>query len=79
MAQINLRNIKKIDKNRNTIHEKVHATYTIFETDAEKFVQIDTYGRIDREKPEKISQSLQFDRATAEFLIKLLRAEFNIQ
>jgi len=79
MAQINLRNIKKIDKNRNTIHEKVHATYTIFETDSEKFVQIDTYGRIDRENPEKISQSLQFDRATAEFLVKLLRAEFNIQ
>jgi hypothetical protein len=79
MAQINLRNIKKIEKIRNTIHEKVHATYTIFEADSEKFVQIDTYGRVDRENPEKISQSFQFDKETAEFLVKLLQAEFNIQ
>ena len=53
MAQISLDNIKKIEKNRNTIHEKVHAAYTVFEMDGEKYVQIDTYGRIDRENPEK--------------------------
>ena len=62
MAQISLDNIKKIEKNRNTIHEKVHAAYTVFEMDGEKYVQIDTYGRIDRENPEKISQSIQFDK-----------------
>lgn len=55
MAQISLDNIKKIEKNRNTIHEKVHAAYTVFEMDGEKYVQIDTYGRIDRENPEKYS------------------------
>ena len=27
MAQINLKNIKKIEKNRNTIHDKVYTTY----------------------------------------------------
>ena len=64
MAQISLDNIKKIEKNRNTIHEKVHAAYTVFEMDGEKYVQIDTYGRIDRENPEKISQSIQFDKET---------------
>lgn len=68
MAQISLDNIKKIEKNRNTIHEKVHAAYTVFEMDGEKYVQIDTYGRIDRENPEKISQSIQFDKETATFL-----------
>lgn len=31
MAQISLDNIKKIEKNRNTIHEKVHAAYTVFD------------------------------------------------
>ena len=30
MAQINLKNIKKIEKNRNTIHDKVYTTYTVF-------------------------------------------------
>ena len=70
MAQISLSSIQKIEKSRNTVHDKVHATYTIFEIGGEKYVQIDTYGRIDRENPEKISQTLQFDKATAEFLIK---------
>ena len=64
---------------RNTIHDKVYTTYTTFEADGEKYVQIDTYGRIGRENPEKISQSFQFDRATAEFLVNLLREEFGLQ
>lgn len=78
MAQISLESINKIEKYRNTVHEKVHTTYTIFEMDGEKYVQIDTYGRIDRENPEKISQSFQLDRAAAEFLVKLLSEEFGI-
>ena len=79
MAQISLESIKKIEKYRNTVHEKVHTTYTTFEMDGEKYVQIDTYGRIDRENPEKISQSFQFGRATAEFLVKLLSEEFDLR
>ena len=59
MAQIALDSIKKIEKSRNTIHDKVHTTYTIFEDGGEKYVQIDTYGRLGRESPEKISQSVQ--------------------
>ena len=55
MAQINLKNIKKIEKNRNTIHDKVYTTYTVFKADGDRYVQIDTYGKIDRENPEKIS------------------------
>ena len=78
MAQISLESIKRIDKNRNTIHEKVHTTYTVFEKDGEKFVQLDTYGRIGRENPEKISQSFQIDQCTASFLINLLKESFGI-
>ena len=79
MAQISLESIKKIEKYRNTIHDKVHTTYTTFEMNGEKFVQIDTYGRIDRENPEKISQSFQLDRATASFLVNLLCDEFDLK
>ena len=78
MAQISLNNIKKIFKSRNTVHEKVHATYTVFEIGGEKYVQIDTYGRIDRENPEKISQSFQLDKQSAKFLVDILREEFSL-
>lgn len=78
MAQISLESIKKIDKYRNTIHDKVHTTYTVFELDGRKYVQFDTYGRIDRENPEKISQSIQLDRETAQFLVNVLCDEFGL-
>ena len=78
MAQISLESIKRIDKNRNTIHEKVHTTYTVFEKDGEKFVQMDTYGRIDRENPERISQSFQIDCKAAKFLVDILCEEFKL-
>lgn len=76
MAQISLESIKRIEKNRNTVHDKVHTTYTVFEMDGKKYVQFDTYGRIDRENPEKISQSIQLDKETASFIVKLLVNEF---
>lgn len=76
MAQIRPESFKRIEKNRNTIHEPVHTTYTVFEIDGEKYIQFDTYGRIDRENPEKISQSIQMNKDTALFMIKLLINEF---
>ena len=79
MAQIDLLKIKKIDKNRNSIHEKVFSTYTVFEDSGVKYIQIDTYGRSEREMPEKISQSLQFDRETAKFIVNLLVKEFKLE
>lgn len=78
MAQINLKNIEKIEKNRNTIHDKVFTTYTVFDMAGERYAQIDTYGKIDRENPEKISQSIQFDKQTAEFIVELLKNEFDM-
>lgn len=79
MARIDLNNIKKIDKCRNTIHDRVHATYTVFEAEGKRFVQFDTYGRIDREMPEKISQSFQIDEITAKYLVDLLSEEFHLR
>lgn len=76
MAQIDLDAIKKIDKERNSIHAKVYSTYTIFEQDGEKYFQIDTYGKSNRENPEKISQSLQLDKRAVEYLMKILKKEF---
>ncbi len=54
MARINLDTIKKLDKDRNTIHTPVTATYTVFDTtDGEHYVQIDTYGRTIEQYPRR--------------------------
>ena len=78
MAQISLGSIERIEKTRNHLHEKVHTTYTVFEKGGKKYVQFDTYGKDGRDNPEKVSQSIQLDDATARFLIKLLIKEFDL-
>ena len=76
MAQIDISTMKRIEKERNTLHDKVVATYTSFERSGKRYVQLDTYGRSDREMPEKISQSIQFDEESARVLVNLLIKEF---
>lgn len=78
MARIDLDSIQRIEKEKNSIHAKVKATYTVFHYAEEKYVQIDTYGKSDREMPEKISQSFQLDEESARFLVKLLIKEFDL-
>ena len=74
MARINLDTIRKNDKDRNTVHTPVTATYTVFDTvDGEHYVQIDTYGKNDREIPGKESQSIQFDKERTKVLVDLLK------
>ena len=77
MAQIDIKTIEKLPKERNTVHEKVYATYSTFDSCGEHYVQLDTYGRSDREQPGKISQSIQFDRETASYFVDLLKREFD--
>ena len=76
MAKIVKERLKRIEKERNNVHQEVQATYTIFDKDGERYFQIDTYGRDDREMPEKISQSVQIDKEMALELIKLLNDAF---
>lgn len=78
MALINEKNIEKLEKHRNNIHGLVSATYTVFEQNGEKYLQIDTYGDPSRQMPEKISQSIQFDKHMAEYLIELMRKVYDL-
>ena len=77
MAQIDIETIEKLHKDRNTVHEKVYATYSTFDNYGKHYVQIDTYGRSDRAQPGKISQSIQLDEESARYLVDLLKAEYN--
>lgn len=78
MAQIDINKIEKLTKDRNTIHDKVYTTYSSFDSYGTHYVQIDTYGRSDRELPGKISQSIQFDKETAAYIVNLLKREFDL-
>lgn len=78
MALITKDNLTKIDKDRNTVHNKVRATYTIFTSGGEKYFQIDTYGSPNRELKDKISQSIQIDKEMAKELMKILIDTFDI-
>lgn len=79
MAQIDISNLTKVNKERNIVHDQVYATYTVFENNSEKYLQIDTYGKPARENPEKISQSFQFDREAASYFVNLLIEEFGLK
>ena len=66
----------KRDINRPSLHKEVQASISVVETDGKKLVQIDTYGRPDREIPGKVSQSLQLDERGAAELMAILKREF---
>jgi len=79
MARLDLSNYKKVDKQRNSVQERVYWTYTEFDMDGEQYLQIDTYGKQSREIPEKVSQSIQFDRESAKCLVNLLIDKFDLK
>lgn len=76
MARLSADKLSPIEKERNTIHDFTEATYTVFRSGEDLFFQIDTYGRSSRKMPEKISQSIQFDRDSAKALYELLGKTF---
>lgn len=73
-----MRKFEKLDSERTQLHEEVEARYSVFERDGRGFVQINTYGRADRQIPDKVSQVIQLDREGAEALITILKKAFSI-
>ncbi|MCF1448920.1 methionyl-tRNA formyltransferase [Agrobacterium vitis] len=61
---------------RNSLHDAVSATYSVFGQDDRLLLQIDTYGSVERQIPGKKSQTIQFDRNSAEQLFSILKDEF---
>ncbi|MDB5473056.1 MAG: methionyl-tRNA formyltransferase [Devosia sp.] len=73
-----VRKFGRLDSERNQLQVEVEAKYAVFQKDGQGFVQINTYGRPDREFPGKVSQTIQLDRAGAEALVAILRKAFAI-
>lgn len=78
MAQIDVSSLDKLDKQRNSVHEKVHTTYSVFEDNGQTYFQFDTYGASNREFPAKISQSIQLNKEAALHLINLMQLAFGL-
>lgn len=76
MAQVNSFERKSME--RNVVHGMIEATYTPFEADGEKYLQIDTYGSEARDIPGKKSQSVQLNKQSAVELVAILRREFDL-
>jgi hypothetical protein len=62
-----IKKLEQLTMDRNSIHEPVSATYTIFTgDDGKKYLQIDTYGSSQRQILGKKSQSIQFGPDTVD-------------
>lgn len=77
MAQLDIGNLTKVNMERNSVHDQVYATYTVFDNNGENIYRLIHMER--RENPEKISQSFQFIRETASYVANLLIKEFELR
>ncbi len=74
-----IRQFDKLDGERTTLHEEVEARYSVFERDGRGIVQINTYGRKDRDIPGKVSQTIQLERDSAKQLVDILTKHFGFK
>lgn len=73
-----VKKLERVEKQRNSVHEEVECTYTIFTNSAgDKYFQIDTYGSNNREIRGKVSQSIQLNKDSAIELLEIITKEFN--
>ena len=64
-------------KDRTTVHRQPRCFYSIVEGGGyHRYLQLDTVGSDERQITDKISQSMQFDRAAASQLMQLLKQAF---
>ena len=74
-----VRGFESTQMDRNSLHEEVKATYSVFRWDDRVLLQIDTFGRPDRQIPGKKSQTIQLDREAAQQLYRILQDEFGLR
>jgi hypothetical protein len=69
--------IEESQKEGKGVHRPTKCEYlTVDGPGNSKVLQLDTYGSDEREHPEKVSQSIQFDKQGATILLAILRATF---
>ena len=71
-----VRKMERSTLDKNSAHTEVDATFSIVESNGEKFLQIDTYGSKQRQIPGKKSQSIRFSIEAIEQLKEIIDSEF---
>lgn len=71
------RRFDKKDIERNSLHDEIDATYSVFHRDGRVVLQINSYGRATREIPGKLSQTIQLDEEGAKALFEIIKREFD--
>lgn len=72
-----IKKMTSVSKRQTKIHKPTRCEYTIFiGDDGNRYIQFDTFGSAERELPEKISQSIQFNEESAIKLLDLLKRHF---
>ncbi|QIE57838.1 methionyl-tRNA formyltransferase [Pikeienuella piscinae] len=57
----------------------VDCRYLVSERDGRKVLQLNTYGSANRQIPNKLSQTIQFDEESARSLWRILSTEFGFK
>ena len=73
-----IRRFRPLELERKQLHEEVEARWAAYDIDGAGFVQINTYGRPDREMPGKVSQTIQLDGTAARELVSILQRAFKL-
>ena len=75
-----IRSLVRSEMLRYRTHDPIDATFYTHEVDGRKLFQINMKGRVEqRDFPEKVSQSVQFDEASAAQLYQALREHFKFK
>lgn len=74
MATVRDFTVERLDNARP--HEEVKTIVRLVDCGREKLIQIDTYGRPDREIPSKVSQTIRLDEAAFEKLVQIGKSHF---
>jgi hypothetical protein len=67
---------REMDSDKNGVHKPVSCGWRRFDADGRTILQLDTYGSLERQIPNKVSQSIQVDRKGAAALLRLIRDTF---
>lgn len=72
-----VKDLKSTSKERQAVHEETECLYSHFQDgEGRKYLQLDTYGSKTRKMPQKVSQSVQFDREAAFQLKRIIEELF---
>lgn len=71
-----IQKFEQVSSDKNALHRPVTCGWRFFSTEAGAILQLDTYGTVDRQIPNKVSQSIQLDRRGAQVLLGLIRDTF---